>query len=189
MRDLSLHILDLIQNSVEAGAKNVTLTINEDRSDNLLTFIVEDDGCGMDENMVKKVRSPFTTNRTTRKVGLGLPLIDMTTQMAGGSMDIDSKPGRGTIIKAMYLYDHIDRPPLGDIATTIKIIAVSYQQIRFYYKHIKNNNEFILDTKEMREILGEDIDFGQLEISQWLDEYLKNGLEGLERTEGSHEIT
>lgn len=189
MRDLSLHILDLVQNSVEAGAKNVVLIVDEDIAANRLVFSVKDDGCGMDEEMVKKVRSPFTTTRTTRKVGLGLPLIDMTTQMAGGCLDIDSKPGRGTVIKAEYLYGHIDRPPLGDIATTVKIIVVSYQQIAFYYRHVKNGREFILDTREMREVLGEDIDFGQLEISQWLDEYLKNGLGGLESVGDKNEIT
>ncbi len=180
MRDLSLHILDLVQNSVEAGAKHVTLTINEDLADDWLDIEVKDDGRGMSEKMLLKVKSPFTTSRTTRKVGLGLPLIDMSTHNSGGSLTIDSRPGNGTKVFARYKYSHIDRPPLGDIATTVKIIVVSYQQILFHYEHQKNGGTFVLDTAQMRDILGEDADFSESAVCDWLDGYLKEGLAELD---------
>ncbi len=180
MRDLSLHIIDLVQNSMEAQAKNVELIINEDVANNLLTIVVEDDGRGMDEQILNKVKNPFTTTRTTRKVGLGLPLIDMSTRASGGKLDIFSKVGEGTKIVATYGYSHIDRPPLGDIVTTVKIIVVSYQSIRFFYRHIKNNKEFLLDTMQMREILGEDADFSQMDIRTWLEDYIREGLKSID---------
>lgn len=180
MRDLSLHILDLVQNCVEAGAKNIALTIVEDEENDWLTFTVKDDGRGMKKEFLEQVRSPFTTSRTTRKVGLGLPLIDMSTKMSGGKLEIFSEENKGTSVNASYRYSHIDRPPLGDILTTVKIIVISYQQIFFHYEHRKNGKEFILDTKQMREILGESIDFGEGDIRQWLEDYLKQGLSELD---------
>lgn len=180
MRDLALHILDLVQNSVEAGAKNVSLQIFEDEKNDLLTFEVKDDGRGMKKELLANVKNPFTTTRTTRKVGLGLPLIDMSTRMSGGRLDIFSEEKKGTTVYASYCYSHIDRPPLGDIVTTIKIIVVSYQQIFFRYEHQKNDKNFVLDTKEMRDVLGKDVDFGASEVSQWLGDYLQQGLAELD---------
>ena len=182
-----MHILDLVQNSVEAGALNVVLTISEDLDDDFLTISVEDDGKGMAPEFAASAKNPFTTSRTTRKVGLGLPLVDMTTQMTGGRLDIQSIPGAGTKITAVYRRNHIDRPPLGDIATTVKIFVVSYQQIFFRYEHIMKRqgcqNAFLLDTRELRGILGEYIDFGNSLVREWLDNYLKEGLSNLDCTE------
>jgi anti-sigma regulatory factor (Ser/Thr protein kinase) len=188
MRDLSLHILDLVQNGVEAGGRNVALAIREDLDADRLCITVEDDGRGMSPEFAARAKSPFTTSRTTRKVGLGLPLIDMTTQMAGGGLDIQSRPGEGTRITASYQHSHIDRPPLGDIATTVKIITVSYQQILFRYEHSKKlrgrQKSFVLDTRELRGILGAQVDFGESLVREWLDGYLKEGLSALDDMEG-----
>ena len=175
-----MHILDLVQNSVEAGARNVNLVIVEDIEHDLLTFVVSDDGKGMTKEFLAQVRTPFTTSRTTRKVGLGLSLIDMSTKMSDGELKISSEQNKGTTVCASYRYSHIDRPPLGDILGTVKVIIVSYQQIFFQYRHDKNGKNFFIDTKEMRAILGDDIDFGRSAVSQWLDEYLKQGLSELD---------
>ncbi len=184
MRDLAMHIIDLVQNSVEAGARNVVLVVDENVCADRLTISIKDDGRGMDAKTLAGVRNPFVTSRTTRDVGLGLPLIDMSTQRSEGSLDISSEPGKGTKVVASYRYSHIDRPPLGDIATTIKIIVISYQQITFRYEHYKNSAEFILDTNEMRDILGQEVDFSEGMIRQWLDEYLKQGLHDLNNFAG-----
>jgi anti-sigma regulatory factor (Ser/Thr protein kinase) len=184
MRDLSLHILDLVQNSLEAGGKNITLTVVEDTEKDWLTFSVTDDGRGMTPEFAGQARDPFTTSRTTRKVGLGLSLIDMSTRRAGGGLSIKSRPGQGAKITAVYRYSHIDRPPLGDIAQTVKIIVISYQQIFFRYEHSKNGRSFLLDTKRIREILGEGADFSSPEVAAWLDGYLSDGLSALNSTEG-----
>lgn len=118
MRELSLHILDLAQNSVEAGAHNLQIDIDENEN-GYFTFSISDDGRGMTEEMVKKVRDPFVTTRLTRKVGMGIPFMDMVTSQCGGYFDIKSQPGEGTVVKAAFKADNIDRPPLGDIAGSI----------------------------------------------------------------------
>ncbi|MDR2006171.1 MAG: ATP-binding protein [Acidaminococcales bacterium] len=184
MRDLSLHILDLVQNAVAAGGKNISLLIEEDEKKDFLTIAVKDDGKGMTPDFAAKVKDPFATTRTTRKVGLGLPLIDMTAERAGGRLDIASRPGRGTTVTAVYRLSHIDRPPLGDIAATVKIIAAGCQGIFFRYEHRKGRNVFVLDTKQMREILGEEVDFGESAVMEWLDGFLREGLLALDKTEG-----
>lgn len=179
MREISLHILDLVQNSVEARATKVSLFITEDTSKDFLTIKVLDNGHGMTKELIEKIKNPFVTTRTTRKVGLGLPLIDMSTKMSNGYLTIQSKVGEGTEVLVSYQHSHIDRPPLGDILSTIKIIVISYQQIDFYYEHKKNDKSFVVDTKEIKTVLGEDIDFNEQLFRQWLDDYLKDGLRNL----------
>ncbi|MDR3348364.1 MAG: ATP-binding protein [Acidaminococcales bacterium] len=184
MRDLSLHVLDLVQNAVAAGAKNISLLIGEDGEKDLLSIEVSDDGKGMAPDFAACAKDPFATTRTSRKVGLGLPLMDMTAKRAGGRLDIDSRPGEGTKITAVYRLSHIDRPPLGDIAATVKIIAAGCQGIFFRYEHRKGHNAFVLDTKAMREILGGEVDFGESAVMEWLDGFLREGLLALDKTEG-----
>lgn len=176
MRELSLHILDLIQNSDEAGATSVRLEIIEDiKEKDILIIRVIDNGRGMDENIVKKVLDPFVTTRTTRKVGLGLPLIDMSTKRCDGYLKIDSVPGHGTTVEAVYKHSHLDRPPLGNMVATIKSIIVANSQLDFHYIHRVNGNKFSLDTIEITEILG-DIPLTHPDVLVWLDEYLSQNL-------------
>lgn len=179
MREISLHILDLVQNSVEAGASKVSLLVVEDNVEDVLTVKVVDNGRGMAKELIDKIKNPFVTTRTTRKVGLGLPLIDMSTKMSDGYLTIESEVGKGTQVFASYKYSHIDRPPLGDIQSTLKVIIVSYQQIDFYYEHKKNDKSFVVDTSQIKELLGEDIDFNEQLFRQWLDGYLEEGLRNL----------
>ncbi len=172
MRELSQHILDLVQNSIEAGATQVSLEITENRqiTDSFL-IRVTDNGRGMDEETCQKVVDPFITTRTTRHVGLGLPLIHMTTKGCGGYLKITSTLGSGTVVEAFYQNSHWDRPPLGSIVETIKSIVVTHPEIDFSYQHTVDQAVFSMKTKELVEILG-DISLTHPEVLVWLHEYL-----------------
>ncbi|SDF20314.1 ATP-binding protein [Sporolituus thermophilus] len=178
MRDLSLHILDLVQNSIEAGASAVEVSIIEDAEHDLLALQVSDNGRGMDETMRRQATDPFVTSRTTRRVGLGLPLAEMTARRTGGYLTIDSQPGRGTMIKAVYGRSHWDRPPLGDIAGTVLAIIVANPDLDFSYRHKVGEREFTLVTRELKAVL-DGVPFSHPEVLAWLKEYLREGLANL----------
>lgn len=176
MRELSLHILDLVQNSIEAQASLVELEVIEDTLLNdLLIIRVKDNGRGMDEATARQVLDPFVTTRSTRKVGLGLPLIDMSTRRCGGYVKIFSNIGKGTTIEACYQHSHLDRPPLGNMVATVKSIIVANPAVDFYYKHCVNNKQFTLGTKEIIDVIG-NIPLSHPEVLQWLEEYLSQNL-------------
>lgn len=153
MRDLSLHILDIIENSVRAGAENISLLIDEDVIKNLLTVKIKDDGDGIDNEMLKNVTSPFTTSRTTRKVGLGLSLLKQASEIAEGKFKINSKKGKGTDVIATFKYNHIDRKPLGNIMETIISAILMSPEIEYKFKHRKNNKVFEFDTVKIKKSL------------------------------------
>ena len=174
MREIALHILDIVQNSVVAGATEIGVDICEDIPKDTLTVVITDNGCGMSEEFLKKVVDPFTTKRTTRKVGLGIPLYKMAAENTGGSFDIQSKEGEGTVVTAVFGHSHIDRQPLGDMAGTMLSLFTSYENIDFLYKHKVNGNDFEVDTKELKKVLG-DIPFSAPDVYLWLSEFLKEG--------------
>jgi len=154
MKDLSMHIMDILQNSTRAKATEITLEVLEDHAKDTLTLVFKDNGCGMDEETVQKVINPFFTTRTTRKVGLGLPLLKQNTEQTGGSMTIDSKVGVGTTVTAVFGLTHLDTPPMGDLAGTLVLTISAYPDIRFIF-HYKRDDEvdYTLDTDEVYEIL------------------------------------
>ena len=154
MRELSLNILDIAQNSLSAGAGLVTLTVDEDSGADSLTLRVEDDGRGMDADTLQRVRDPFYTTRTTRKVGMGIPLFRMAAEMTGGSLDIVSEPGKGTAVTASFSLSHIDRMPLGDMAGTLSALIRLNPQVDFVYRHRRDGREAALDTRELRQVQG-----------------------------------
>lgn len=172
MRELSLHILDLAQNSIGAGAHNVKIVINEDEG-GFFTFSIEDDGCGMSEAMVAQVRDPFVTTRKTRKVGMGIPFIDMVCQQCGGHLDIKSVEGEGTIIKAYFANDDIDVPPLGNIVESIKVLLVGAPWLDVVFVYKNGDDGFTFDTCQIKEILGDAADFTNPEVYTWIEGYLK----------------
>ncbi len=172
MKELSLHILDIMQNSIVAGATLVELDLSEDKEEDILRFSITDNGCGMPEEMVQAVMNPFTTSRTTRKVGLGIPLLKAAAELTGGGITLSSKVGEGTVITANFGYSHIDRQPLGDMAETMLGVITSYQEIDFVYRHRVNTEEYALDTREMRQMLG-GVSFAEPEVMLWLSEFLK----------------
>jgi len=173
-----LHILDLVQNSIEAEASKVVLNITEDFTADILLIQVVDNGRGMDELTRRKVVDPFYTTRQTRRIGLGLPLIAMTAEQCGGYLKIASEPGQGTMVEACYRHKHIDRPPLGNIADTVKTVIVANPDLDFEYCHTVNDGRFRMTTREITAILG-DIPLSNPDVLVWLDQYLKEQLANL----------
>ena len=156
MEDLSLHILDIVENSIEAGAKEVGIHIREDIEDDLLEVIIEDDGRGMDAKAISQVRDPFYTTRKTRRVGLGLSLLEEAAREAGGNLSLRSEQGKGTRVTATFQHSHIDRKPLGDIARTLRTLIFSHPEIRFRFNHFCDGEEETFDTGLMGNGAGEE---------------------------------
>jgi hypothetical protein len=175
MKDLALHILDILQNSVTAGATLVKLVIDEVPIDDkyLVKFI--DNGKGMDAEMVKQVTDPFFTTRSTRKVGLGLPLLKQNAERTGGSMTIHSKPGKGTEVDVMFVYSHIDRIPTGDIAGTLALTVSSYPAIDFSYTHHTPVGTFVFDTTEIKETIG-DLPISNPQVIAFMKDLIRDNL-------------
>jgi hypothetical protein len=178
MRELALHVLDLVQNALEAGAKQVILEIVEDSVSDVLIIRVIDNGCGISEELQKRILDPFVTTRVTRIVGLGLPLLDMTTRQCGGYLNIKSKPGAGTTVEASFKHSNIDRPPLGRLAETVKAIIIANPNLDFIYQHTVNGSIFRVTTRELREALG-DVPLTRPEVIDWLESYLAHNLANL----------
>ena len=175
MTELSLNILDIAENSVKAGASLNEKTVSDMSADNLLEITIRDNGCGMSEEQVKKVIDPFYTTRTTRKVGLGVPFFKESAEAAGGSFSIKSKVGVGTTVNACYELSHIDRMPMGDLTATIHTLVTMHEDIDFLFTYKVDENEFVLDTGELKEILG-GISFKEYEVSNYIKEYLKENI-------------
>jgi len=153
MNDLAMHILDIVQNSISAGAKNIWIEVLVSIARDLLSISVKDDGKGMTPEMVAKVTDPYCTTRTTRKVGLGLPLLRQGAEQAGGSLSIDSTVGVGTTVKAEYGLSHIDRPPMGDLANAYVLLLGANPKINITLHYITDENDFSISTKELDEAL------------------------------------
>ena len=171
MKELSEHILDIAQNSVTAGAAHLNITLTEEGSK--LTVVIEDDGYGMSPELLATVLDPFTTTRTTRKVGLGLPLYRMSAEMTGGSLAITSMLGRGTTVTAVFCTDHLDCPPLGNLPQVIALLVQGNPDLELTYRHITSAGQAELLTAELRQALGEDISLAEPEIFLWIQDYLK----------------
>jgi hypothetical protein len=154
MEDLSLHILDIAENSIAAGARNLTILICEDSAADLLSLEITDDGKGMSADIVRQAAHPFYTTRTTRKVGLGLALLEEAAAAANGAMTILSEPGKGTSITATFQLGHIDRKPLGNMAETITALIATHRGMNILYRHMRNGTTVLLDTKEIRRRTG-----------------------------------
>lgn len=175
MQDLSLHLLDLAQNSIAAGASLIRISIDEDGQRDRLKIIIEDNGRGMDEVAAKRATDPFYTTRTTRKVGLGLPLFIATMERCQGSVTIKSTVGKGTALRAQCSLAHIDRPPFGKLDDTISTLILCNPEIDFEYHHKTDSGEFKLDTREVRKTIGE-IPIHHPEIISWIQSYIGEGL-------------
>lgn len=176
MKEIALHIMDIVQNSITANAGfiSVCVFINKEKDD--LTVEISDNGKGMDADMLSRVTSPFTTTRTTRKVGLGIPLFKAGAEAAGGSFVINSQPGRGTQVRAVYGLSHIDRPPVGDIASVIHTLIVCNPEIDFSFEAEYGDKTFALNTAEIKKTL-DGVPVTQSDVSVWLIEYLKEGID------------
>lgn len=160
MEDLSLHVLDIAENSLRAGATLVEISVVEDASRNRLELEIRDNGSGMEEDMAQNAADPFVTSRTERPVGLGLALLEQSTREAGGSLEILSAPGRGTRVRATFQADHIDRKPLGDMAQTLSALMAGYPDRDFVLTLRGPEGEVSVDTRELRAALGEEVSLG-----------------------------
>jgi hypothetical protein len=153
MEDISLHILDIAQNSIRAGATKIEIEVVERPAENLLSFVIRDNGCGMTEDQLSRLHDPFFTTRETRRVGLGIPLLKQTAEQAGGGLTVTSAPGKGTTVEARYEYDNVDTPPLGDVAATLWTLIVTNPDVDFEYAHGRGTRRFELNTAELKETL------------------------------------
>ena len=175
MKNVALHILDLAENSVRAKARMVQVTIKEDPGNDLYLLSVEDDGEGMDEEEKAKATDPFYTSRSTRKVGLGLPLIKQNAERTGGSFALFSEPGKGTKLEAKFVMSHPDRLPLGEIDEVLVLLAVSSPQMHLVYKHETMKGSYLFDTEIIKEIIGDFQDIN-MEIRNFLREMIIENL-------------
>lgn len=187
MKELSLNILDITYNSIAAKAKNIEILIGEDTKNSTLKLVIKDDGSGMDEETVRKVTDPFYTSRTTRKIGLGIPLLKMEAEQTGGSLDITSGLGKGTELSAVFRTDSIDMIPLGEIIPTICTLIQGAPDIDYLFIHTIDDRTIKLDTKEIREALliepndpdsEVQISLAEPEILDWIKEELESQYNG-----------
>lgn len=171
MRELSLNVLDIAQNSVRAEASLIKIELKENTETNTLEISVSDDGKGMTPEQLERVRDPFFTTRTTRKVGMGIPLFRMAAEMTGGSFHIESTVGKGTKTSALFRTDHLDFTPIGDMCSTVIMLITMNLHIDFVYVRQINENSFTLDTRQLKEILG-DVPLNEPSITAWLKDYI-----------------
>ena len=175
MKELSLNILDIAENSIKAKATSVSILIDE--TEDTLSFEISDNGEGMTEEFLKTVENPFTTSRTTRPVGLGIPLLKLAAEQTGGNVEITSKhilefpDSHGTVTKATFFKNHIDSVPLGDIVETVVSFVQCNPNIDFVFTHNVNAKTISLNTRELREVLKE-VPLNNIEVILWIKEFL-----------------
>ena len=177
MKELSLNVLDITQNSITAGAKNILISLCE--TDGTLTVKIKDNGCGMSKETQENVVNPFYTTRKTRKVGMGIPLFKLAAEQTGGSLSIASKTvaedplDHGTEITAVFNMNHMDFTPVGDIVSTVCTIIQGHPEIDYVFEHKSESFDVRLDTAELREALGEDVPLSEFEVINWIADYMR----------------
>jgi hypothetical protein len=175
MLELAAHILDIAENSIRAGATLVSIIINEDEKENLLSIEINDDGSGMSKEEIKKVFDPFYTTKTVRRIGLGVPLLYDAAQRAGGNLHLDSIKGKGTKLTATFQLDHLDRQPMGDIIGTLITLIAGNCDVDFLFRHKNNDRQFEMDTRDIRKEIDE-IPLNHPEILKYIRGVLEDGL-------------
>lgn len=188
MRELSLHILDVLQNAREAGSRLVWLTVDENVAEDRLSIEVIDDGRGMPEEDMKKVTDPFFTTRTTRHVGLGLPLFAAAAERCNGDFKVEKAPGQGLRVKASFQHGHIDRAPLGDMTRTLLSFLMGEPFCDLLYVHHRNGKTFEFDTRFVRKELSP-IPLTRPEVREWLCGYIAEGEEALTHPQEEASLT
>ena len=178
MPEISLNILDVAQNSVAAESQLTEIGISVDNAADTLELVISDDGRGMSYEQVRNVTDPFFTTRTTRKVGLGVPFLKMAAELTGGSFHIESEPGMGTKTRAVFGLSHIDRMPVGDIAATMTSLIGSNPDIDFVLSYSVGEGGFIVDTREMRQVL-DGVSLGEPDVLSFISEHINGSIDAL----------
>ena len=177
MKELSLNILDVAENSVKAGASLIGIELDE--TEELLTLRITDNGCGMTPEILAGVTDPFYTTRTTRKVGLGLPLLKLAAEQTGGTMTVTSRhesvhpADHGTEVTATFYKNHIDCTPMGDVVSSIITLIQGNPEREFLFRHRRPQGTVELDTRQIRETLGDAVPLNNFEVLQWITDYLR----------------
>ena len=179
MLELALHILDIAENSVRAGARTVSISIEENRSKDRLAIVIGDDGMGMDETTLKRALDPFYTTKKVRRVGLGLPMLSEAAAAAGGKFEIASRVGEGTCVTAEFQLRHIDRQPLGDVSGVIVTLIAGNPCIDFVYRHQCEDRIFTMDTREIKRNIG-NVPINHREVLKFIRQYIKEGLHDIQ---------
>jgi hypothetical protein len=175
MQDLSLHILDIAENSIASKASQVQIRIIEDLGEDQMILEIEDDGAGIPRDFVERVADPFFTTRSTRRVGLGLSLLQQAARACEGDLEVRSREGGGTLVRASFRYYHIDRKPLGDIASTLLALIVGNPSLDVLYEHRKGQKHFCFDTRALKKELGE-IALDHPVLVRFIRDEIKRGL-------------
>ncbi|MBM4352121.1 MAG: ATP-binding protein [Deltaproteobacteria bacterium] len=175
MEDLSLHILDVVENAIAAKARRIEISVLEEIEEDRLTIEIKDDGIGMDEEVRQKAADPFFTTRTSRRVGLGLSFLAQAAEEAGGKLEIESRPGDGTKVRATFQHGHIDRKPLGSMSETMVMLFLGNPDVDFHYNHMKGEKSYTLKSQWMRERFP-DQSYMAPDAIQWLRKHLQEGL-------------
>ena len=176
MIDLAMHMMDIVQNSLRAGAREIDIELIENSNDSTLLFRVKDDGMGMDRETLDKIADPFFTTRTTRKVGLGIPFLQMTCEQAGGRLALFSEKGKGSTVEAAYNTGHPDCLPLGDIAGYLALLLRTNPEVRFRFTCRVDEAEFRLDSDELKE---QGIELRYPQMLGAVKEYIRENLRGI----------
>jgi len=187
LNELTLHLLDIAENSVGARAKTVQLGVEEDTRTDRLRLVVEDDGRGMDADMLARVTDPFVTSRTTRKVGLGIPLLKAAAEACNGFFKIESTTGKGTKVEAVFQRSHIDRMPLGDVLGTVLSLVVGWPQVHWIFRYRVNNEEFLFDDQPIKEALGE-VPLSEPDVLAFLRQTLVEGVVSVQNLMDPYEL-
>jgi hypothetical protein len=175
VRELALHLMDIAENSVAANARDITIEVNEDTVRDRLSMAVIDNGNGMDAEMVQRVVDPFVTSRTTRKVGLGIPLLKEAAEACNGWLEIQSKPGEGTALRVEFQRSHIDRMPLGDLASTCLSLVVAHPEIHWGFHYKVDDQQFIFDDQPIKDAL-EGVPLTEPDILSYLRQLIEEGV-------------
>ena len=175
MKEISMHILDIVMNSIKADASQVEINIEDSIKNNWLKITIADNGRGMSEDVINRVTNPFYTTRTTRKVGLGIPMLKEACERCNGYLKIESKTGVGTKVFCYFERDNIDRAPLGNMGETIMTIINSGDGFELIYNHKTDEGEFIFDTREVKKML-EEMDINNIGVLLWIKEYINENV-------------
>ena len=181
MKDLSLHLLDIAQNSIRANAGRISakLSVADGKEEKKrLLMEIADDGCGMSKELLKEALSPFTTTRSTRKIGLGLPLLEQSALMSGGSVTVESEPSKGTRVSADFLVSSMDRVPLGDISGACALLVRHRPEIHWHFEFAAGEAESMLDTEEIKAVL-KDVPIDDNHVLEWIQNTLSEGIESI----------